>query len=67
MNEKKCRHCNGTGKEICYACAGTGSKMALSTYYISMFGYPLTETQICYNCHGTGKEKCMYCNGTGII
>lgn len=58
---KRCMHCNGTGKQICYNCGGVGSKMQTRMVYI----YAIPTRVTCYSCHGTGKKDCPYCHGTG--
>lgn len=49
----KCASCNGTGKQTCGVCWGTGS---------TSFGF---YTSLCSYCGGSGQINCVACGGTG--
>ena len=55
MARVKCSECNGTGKETCYYCDGTGQALSLG------------GRSDCYKCNQTGKLTCEKCNGTGYV
>ena len=61
-----CPHCNGSGKENCITCHGSGicpTCNGARRTYIPGFGGGDGEYVYCQGCHGSGK--CWECNGNG--
>lgn len=68
----RCDKCHGTGakngteKEVCKVCNGSGK---INKRQNTMFG-TFMKTSVCDKCHGTGeiiKDKCKECSGSGFI
>ena len=68
----QCNHChgtgaeNGSGKEICPTCHGSG---VVTRTTQSLFGMMQTQS-VCPTCEGEGsiiKDKCHECGGTGVV
>ena len=47
-----CRVCNGTSRQSCPRCGGTGR---------------FNDGETCYYCNGNGTVTCNACGGTGRI
>jgi hypothetical protein len=55
MSDKKCLHCDGTGKDVCSACDGKKK----------VGGFLGLGGKSCPMCEGSGVSKCQHCGGSG--